>query len=110
MNTPKKTLVAELTAALGPVLHAQPGAAEALPKPVEKAIEQLAETVLRWRGRQDAVTAARPKRNPSDSDQLAHLMRTQLTDEADIDESSPLPTSTMSAPPKAKRMRLPKST
>ena len=46
MNTLKKPLVAELTAALGPVLHAQPGAAEVLPKPVEKAIEQLAEAAL----------------------------------------------------------------
>lgn len=82
MNTPKKTLVAELTAALGPVIHAQPSAPEALPKPVEKAIEQLADSVLRWRGRQEAIAStSQSKRNPTDSEHLAQLMRTRLADD-----------------------------
>ncbi|UOQ77271.1 hypothetical protein MUN84_00590 [Hymenobacter sp. 5516J-16] len=52
MKTPKKALAADITALLAP-LFPSPVPATGLPKGMQKAIEEVADTLLRWRAKQE---------------------------------------------------------
>jgi hypothetical protein len=84
VNSTKHALVAELTQALAPLLPPTGPAAPTLPKSVAHALEQLAESLLRWRTRQAratrGVSPAPPAR--SESAALAQLLTGRL-EEAD---------------------------
>ncbi|WP_152981769.1 hypothetical protein [Hymenobacter sp. AT01-02] len=87
MKTPKKALVAELTTALAPILSPT-AAPAALPKSVTSAIDELAESILRWRAREARPTRTGSSLRPasSESDALARLMDTHLHEEEGSEE------------------------
>ncbi|GGG50324.1 hypothetical protein [Hymenobacter glacieicola] len=92
MKTPKKALAADITALLAPLLPT-PVPAAGLPKGVQKAIEEMADTILRWRAKQErpvrSLTSARG--TSSDSDELAQLMNSRLyQEEPEAAETAPL--------------------
>ncbi|RPD44337.1 hypothetical protein DNI29_21770 [Hymenobacter sediminis] len=97
MKPLKQALVTELTAALAPLLPATPSGA--LPKGVANAVEDLADSLLRWRANQQ-----RPARLPSakdsssESDALARLMDSRLHEEEDTPLSDPAPLPPPQAP------------
>jgi len=92
VRTSKKALVAELTAALAPVLTPQGPPLATLPKNIEQAVEHLAETILRWQTKQQksARPAARSSDSLSEASMLTQLMGERLHEE-DAEETDTLP-------------------
>jgi hypothetical protein len=78
----KQALLAELTVALASVLTPRPAP---LPKSVAQAVDDLAESILRWRARQTRPTRPTGGSRPdaSTSDELARLMDSRLHEELD---------------------------
>ncbi|TGD77564.1 hypothetical protein [Hymenobacter wooponensis] len=79
MKPLKQALVTELTAALAAIL---PPAAGTLPKGVAHALDDLADSILRWRASQQRPARSFPgKTGSSESDALARLMDSRLHEE-----------------------------
>lgn len=110
MKPLKQALVTELTAALASILPATPTGA--LPKGVANAVEDLADSILRWRASQQRTPRSSTTRASStESDELARLMDGQFYEDegappAEVPATgTPAPVSTPEQPPVERKRR-----
>lgn len=110
MKPLKQALVAELTTALATVLPDVP--IGTLPRGIGHAVEDLADSILRWRASQQRTPRVSTSRaNSAESDALAQLMDEQFYEDGDTlpaevpAPSTPAAVSLPEQPPVARKRR-----
>ncbi|AHJ95294.1 hypothetical protein [Hymenobacter swuensis] len=101
MKPLKQALVTELAAALSTVLPVT--STGTLPKGVAQAVEELADSILRWRASQQRTLRGSSKAPSSESDELSRLMQGRLYEEesVSIPDAPPVPPALAPASPTA---------